>query len=258
MMRLNLKERLRAGLVHLLASSLVAAAVAALIFLAWYPTPLAEAQGVSRLLLLLIAIDVTIGPLVTTLVYDRRKKSLKFDLAVVVLLQLGFLLYGLHAIHGGRPALIVFNVDRFDAVPASMMDPGGLELARQQGKPGLPWLRPRIVAALVPADLQERNALTLSSGMGGADLPELAQYHVPYAEVAAAVLPRVRPLSELRSVNPIDDSEWQSLLDSLPLPEPAMGYLPLKAKVRDGAVIVNRQNAEVIRILLLQPKWKTR
>ncbi len=42
---MNLKQRLQAGLVHLSASCLVAAA--ALILLVWYPAPLADAQGVS-------------------------------------------------------------------------------------------------------------------------------------------------------------------------------------------------------------------
>lgn len=253
--RTQLQQRLQAGLIHLAASALVATVVTALIFLIWYPPPLAAAQGVSRLLLVLIGVDVALGPLTTTIIFDRGKKSLKFDLSVVVLLQLAALLYGLASIYGGRPALIVFNQDRFDAVPASMMDPGSLELAKQQGKPGLPWLRPRVVAALIPTDADELRALMLSSSMGGADLPELAQYHVSYAEAAAAVIRKCRPLSELRSVNPMEETEWQAVLDSLPLPEAEMAYLPLKAKVKDGAVIVNRQTAEVIRILDLQPRW---
>ena len=251
----SLKQRLLAGLVHLLASLLVAAAVAALIFLVWYPPPLAETQGVSRLLLILIAVDVTIGPLITTLVFDRRKKSLKFDLAVVMLLQLGFLLYGLHSIYGGRPALIVFNIDRFDVVAAGAMDLDGLRVAQEQGKPGLPWMRPRIVGALLPTDPQERTELMFSSGRGGSDLPQLAQYHVPYEEVRSQVLGRMQDLAELKDLNHLDEPAWQALLKSLQLPEAGLAYLPLKGKVQDGVVVVNRQTAEVIRILLLAPEW---
>ena len=251
----SLKQRLWAGLIHLVASLLVAAAVAALIFLVWYPAPLAETQGVSRLLLILIAVDVTIGPLITTLVFDRRKKSLKLDLAIVVVLQIGFLLYGLHSIYGGRPALIVFNVDRFDVVPAGSMDMEGLRIAREQGKPGLPWMRPRIVGALLPADPQERNELMFSSGQGGSDLPQLAQYHVPYEEVRTQVLGKMQDVAELKDLNQLDEPAWQALLQSLPLPEAGLAYLPLRGKVRDGVVVVNRKTGEVLRILLLEPRW---
>lgn len=256
MNKTRLKQRLQAGLVHLCASILIAGAAAALIFFAWYPSPLAEAQGVSRLLLVLIGVDVAIGPLITVIVFDRRKKSLKYDLATVVALQLGALVYGLHSIYEGRPALIVFNVDRFDAVAAGSLELTGLKKAKEEGKPGLPWLRPRIVGARIPADPAERHLLMLSSAQGGADLPELAQYHVPYSEITAEVQATARPLSELKEVNDLDESRWQALLQSLSSPQTDLAYLPLKAKVRDCVVIVNRRNAEVIRILPLQPKWR--
>lgn len=254
---LDLRQRLIAGAVHLGASSLVALAVAALIFLVWYPAPLAGAQGVSRLLLILIAVDVTIGPLVTTLIYDRRKRSLKFDLAVVVVLQLGFLLYGVHAIFAGRPAVIVFNVDRFDVVQAQDVDRESLGRAVLAGKPDLPLLAPRVVFAELPDDRAQRDTLLFSAALGGPDLPQMAEWYEPYANGREAVLARVRPLSELQQSNRMDDAAWRGFIDSLGRPEQALGYLPLKAKVRDGAVVVDARTAEIVRIVLLEPRWRS-
>ena len=62
--------------------------------------------------MILIAVDVTVRPLITVLIFNRNKKSLRFDLTVVGCCQLAFLAYGLHAIHTGRPAIIAYNVDR--------------------------------------------------------------------------------------------------------------------------------------------------
>lgn len=252
-----LLPRLKAGSIHLGISFLIALAAAALVFLIWYPAPLAEAQGVSRLVLVLIGVDVAIGPLITVIIFNRAKKSLRMDLAVVACLQLAALLYGLHSIFIARPAILAFNVDRFDVVPALDVDPASLKKARAAGKPGLPWWGPRIVVALLPTDREERNSLLFSAAGGGPDLPQMAQWYEPYAAVAREeVIKQIRPLSELREVNHLDSSAWEALLASLGRRESEIGYLPLSAKIKDGAVIVDTKTAAILKVALLQPKWR--
>ena len=213
-------------------------------------------MGVDQLLLILIGVDVVLGPLMTTILYDPTKgRWLYLDLAVVAILQIGALAYGLHSIYGGRPALIVFNIDRFDAVQASSMDATGLASIREKSGAGLPLLKPRIVAALFPSDPKEKEDIMFSSMSGGPDITELAQYHVPYEQAARQAAARARPISELRVVNSLDDAAWASLLKSLPLPEGQMGYLPLKGREVDGIVIVARQDGEIIRLSSLLPRW---
>ena len=46
------------------------------------------------LILLMIGVDVVIGPLLTLIVFDPKKKHLKFDLVVIAALQLAALAYG--------------------------------------------------------------------------------------------------------------------------------------------------------------------
>ena len=116
MRRSSLFDRVRASAVHLGISTVIALAALTLIYLVWYPQSLAETQGVSRLALVLIGVDVTIGPLITLIIFNRAKKSLRFDLAVVACLQVAALIYGMHSIFIARPAIIAFNVDRFDVV----------------------------------------------------------------------------------------------------------------------------------------------
>lgn len=252
----KLKQRLRASLVHLGISTLVACGAAALIFLLWYPSPLAEAQGVSKIVLILIGVDVAIGPLITLIIFDRAKKSLPFDLAVIACLQLAALLYGLHSIFIARPAIIAFNIDRFDVVTALDVDRESLEKARAEGKPGLPWGHPRLVVARRPEDAKERQALMFSAVFGGPDLAQMAQWYEPYAEARDVALPRVRPLSELRKINALDDVQWKALVAGLGRPEEQLGYFPMQAKLKDGAVIVDARTAEIVKLTLLQPRWQ--
>lgn len=251
----TMKDRLRAGAVHLGLSALVALGAVAVIFLLWYPESLAQTQGVSRLVLVLIAVDVTIGPLITVLIFNRAKKSLPFDLAVIACLQLGALLYGLHAIFIARPAIIAYNVDRFDVVPALDVEPQSLEKAQAAGKPGLPWWGPRIVYAQLPDDREARTSLLFSAAIGGPDLPQMAEWYEPYAEGREVVVKRARPLAELRDINGMDAQTWTRFIESFGRTERELAYLPLRAKIKDGAVIVDAHTAEILRITLLEPKW---
>lgn len=252
--------RLKAGGVHLGISTLVALIAMALIFLIWYPGNLAVAQGVDWLVLILIGVDVVLGPLMTTLVFNPGKgwKLLKMDLAIIGTLQLCALLYGMHTIFGGRPAYVVYNVDRFDVVAAVELNAESLALARERGQVGPSWWGPRTVAARLPSRRSDaRSAILFSAMAGGADLPQLPEYFVPYVDEKAAVLKHLRPMEDLRKVNNLDAVKWKELIDSFGRPEAELGYLPMRANARDGSVVVNAKTAEVLGIRLLQPRWES-
>jgi len=46
----------------------------------WYPIPLVKATGVGALFLMMLGIDLILGPAFTFIVYKKFKKNLKFDL----------------------------------------------------------------------------------------------------------------------------------------------------------------------------------
>src|SRR5688572_23160036 len=90
----------------------ISLAVAGLVYLAvrylWYPGPLFEIAGGLELLLIIISVDVTLGPLITLIIFKPGKWGLKFDLTVIGILQVAALIYGLHAIAESRPVFITF------------------------------------------------------------------------------------------------------------------------------------------------------
>lgn len=93
-----MSKRLKFFLGHLSISFFIALLVVSLVFFIWYPSPLANAVGVTHIFLMLLAIDVIIGPLLGLLVYKERKKSLKFDLSVIIIIQIAALCYGIFSI----------------------------------------------------------------------------------------------------------------------------------------------------------------
>ena len=106
---------LRAATLHLLISSLVVGVFVAVVVLVWYPPPLLQGAGGARLVLLVAAVDVVLGPLATLVVYRKGKPGLAFDLAVIGLLQAGALAYGVHTAWISRPAYLVLAPHRATA-----------------------------------------------------------------------------------------------------------------------------------------------
>lgn len=71
-----MSKRLKFFLGHLTLSSLIALIVIGIVFFVWYPFPLAQAVSVTHLFLMMLAIDVIIGPILGLLVY-KDSKNLK-------------------------------------------------------------------------------------------------------------------------------------------------------------------------------------
>ena len=93
-----MSKRLKFFFSHLLISFFIALVVVGLVFFVWYPSPLATAVGVTHIFLMMLAIDVIVGPLLGLLVYKEGKKTLKFDLGVIIVLQISALGYGIYSI----------------------------------------------------------------------------------------------------------------------------------------------------------------
>jgi hypothetical protein len=75
-----------------------------LVFTVWYPGILSQVDdGWHRALLLIAGVDLVLGPLLTLIVFNPAKKSLKFDLSVIAIAQLAALIAGLYTVHTTRP-----------------------------------------------------------------------------------------------------------------------------------------------------------
>ena len=246
----QLQDRLRASGAHLLSSICLAAVSAAVVFWLWYPAPLAEASGVRDIFVLLLLVDISLGPLITLFVFNKKKPELKRDLIIVAVIQLAALLYGLHAVFIARPAFIVMASDRFDLVFANDLDDNKLSEAKLPQFTRLPVLGPEYAGAPMPDDAKERSDLTLSSVAGGDDLQHVPKYYQPYAAVKTSVIQLARPLDKLRAFN----KTRGVVIDQLQVKHQASnpGFLPMRGKVKDLTVIVNRTTGDVLEVVELQ------
>src|SRR5882724_10636333 len=166
-MMINWKERLKASGIHLCISLAVAVLAALLVFAGWYPYPYREISGGRELFLIVVSVDVVMGPLITLAVFNRRKPwgELRRDLAMVGVLQMAALVYGLWTVAVARPVHLVFEVDRFRVVHA--IDVPEELLGRQPAQvEAMPWFGPTLLAARPFRDSNESFDVTMAALKG--------------------------------------------------------------------------------------------
>lgn len=119
------KDRLKASGIHFGISLVIALLAAALVFGLWYPYPYREISGGRELFFIVVMVDVILGPLITLTVFNRAKpwRELRRDLAIVALIQLSALGYGVWTVFVARPVHLVFEYDRFRVVHAVDVPP---------------------------------------------------------------------------------------------------------------------------------------
>jgi len=85
----------------------------------WYPGILFDTGNGWKAVGMIVGIDLILGPLLTLIVFNHNKSSLKLDLAVIALVQAAALIYGTWTIHQTRPLALAFINTSFSTIYAN-------------------------------------------------------------------------------------------------------------------------------------------
>ncbi len=199
-MQLKSLNRWKAAAIHLGVSAVIAATVVTIMLLVWYPPPYFDAMGGQGLLKILVGVDVTLGPLLTLIIFDAKKKSLKFDLSVIAALQIAALAYGVWVMFEARP---VYTAFAHGSIRHRFRQQIWTQVDLDAGAPEYRELsldrdRASSASAIRTRTRTSRNGTSsCSSQRRGKDAPQFPKYYVPYADIAADVLKKAKPLSTL-------------------------------------------------------------
>lgn len=214
---------------HLLASLLIAAAVAALIYGAWFVPPYQKMMGGITLFLWMLGVDAICGPLMTWLLIrpHKTRRALWVDGTLIVCLQFCALGYGLHTLAYARPLALVFEVDRFRVLSYSDIPESELATVPAWFKP---WSLqgPRLVGlhSEQSASLQDKIE-RVNAALQGVDAAQRPAQWQEYALSQADVLARARPLAELQARYPLDVAMIDAAAASAGADVAAVRWLPV-------------------------------
>ena len=244
-----MSKRLKFFFSHLLISFFIALVVVGLVFFVWYPSPLATAVGVTQIFLMMLAIDVIVGPVLGLLVYKEGKKTLKIDLSIIIALQISALGYGIYSIEQGRPVWVAYNVDRFELVRKNEIIDDHIDKASPQYQQ-ISWFKPQYVAVEFAKDANVRNDDLFAEALGGISIAQKPERYVDFVQAKPQLQQRTKSLKELNQYN--DVKQVERIVSKYPQ---ATGFVPLKANAVDMTVLINKEKGEVVKIVDLRP-WK--
>lgn len=238
--------RWKASGTHLCLSIVVIGGIAAFAFTTWYPDGLWRVAGLDRLLLVMLGIDLTAGPLLTLLLYRQGKWGMKFDLVTIAVLQLAFLGYGLHTLWLARPVFLVATSGQYTVVFASEISEQDLALGPTPELRRLSLTGPRVVGTRMPTDPAKRAQVMAELMAGGAGIERSPKHYLPLAEIAPELL---RTAHEVHGDKQIEDAA----IRATDLPSEQLRWVPIVSVRSEGVVLLDARSGEPLQTLAIKP-----
>jgi len=232
-------SRYRAGATHFVLSCLVGLSLLAMCWFKWYPSPMLSAIGGYQIFFLIVGIDVILGPALTVVVFNPKKKWLVLDLLVIVVIQFSAFIYGVKFLYEARPAYIAALGKSFQVIQSSEITDGNLAKA----KTTLPLWGPILVGVKDPTEYVDISAAQAMESVGGGKghMPHL---HIPYADMKDEILKNAQDFDDLEKDNEDKKSEIQAWLKANGCDEKTCKYQPMKIRVTLFPAVVDAKTAE--------------
>jgi hypothetical protein len=242
-------SRWKAAGIHLVISIVIALAVVIAMLFLWYPSPYFQAMGGGGLLMLVVGVDVVLGPLITLIIFNTKKKSLKFDLTFVAMVQIAALAYGVSTMFQARPVYTVFNKDRFDVIIAADMSDKERAKVVDAAFKSLSLTGPQIVAMEMPNDMKEVERMLFA----GIESRAFSQYYVAYDAKAKEAAAASKPFSQIQKTNSATAEKLKAFLTTKGFDETKVGFLPFYTRNEDMTVVLDKETGEILAIAPVAP-----
>jgi hypothetical protein len=237
---------------NLIISQIVIIVFLSFAYLMWFPHSLSELNGFTKSAVLLILVNLVLGPLLILFFYKKDKKNLKFDLLALAAIQTTALLFGMYSIYQKHPVYAVFTIDRFTLVNAKYAEP---EKTRHTDLQVSFLSKSKMAFAKMPTDIRLKNEITMGHMLNGEpDLDGRAEYYEPYANHINAVINKSLNLKGVLKKS-LDKSELASFLNKYGGSIDSYVYIPLQTYKEDVIWVLNKTTAEPIGILNIDP-WQ--
>jgi len=245
------KHKLKASLIHFGLSILLVGLVIGSFIFFFFPQLFIGVSDFKEIATLIIFIDLILGPLLTFVVFQPKKKTLKFDLSVIGAIQLSALLYGAFALYQVHPVYITFNIDRFTIVSAKDAQP---EKALYDEYKVSKLTTAKLAFAKMPDDIEKRNNVTMVAARGGDDLDFRTEYYEPYENNIDQVLARSLD-PKLIFANKESKTKAKRFYNKHQDQLNKFAYLPLNSQKKDAIIVLDKVTALPVATLNINP-WE--
>jgi hypothetical protein len=243
--------RRQAFLTHLAVSGVIFIVIAYLIIYHWYPDFYFTLDGGLRGIATIFFVDIVLGPGLTLLVFKPGKKSLRFDMSVILLFQLIALSWGVHSVYSERSGSAVFYWGKFSCV--SHNDTAAMAMdsiaAGPSGKQRLGFLK-------APDTLEAfHDFVSGPFKAGSSEIYFYADKIVPLDGATVEMLGRYQlSLDELRKENPDFAASMENYTRQNPGSNATYKLIPLACRYGNAIAVYDMQEMRVENLLEINTK----
>ena len=196
-----MRFRFKAFGLHLLASASALTIVLSTLYFGWYRWPGWYLADVPHVVMVMVGVDVVLGPLLTFIVAKSTKprRELVRDISIIATVQLCALIYGTVSMWSGRPLYYAFSENVLQMVQAYDIDASEAALAKQKNPDLAPhWYSlPRWVWAPLPEDAEERAKIVRAAISGGDDVISMPRYFKPWDQGLPALRVNLKKVEDV-------------------------------------------------------------
>jgi hypothetical protein len=223
------RDKLLAFGIHFIVTAALAACAAAIIFLIWYPDPFQAMMPGKELFTLVIGCDLALGPLLSFVIFNRKKsrRDLFLDYTVVAIVQIS--------------GLVVAALDLSEAELAAASDP---KYAR------VPLTGPRFAAIKVPAKDRQKALFDALEGLPESQRP---RWFVDYDSALEEIRARAKTLDLLEKHHPEAVAAIAAARASTGLPPDRLRWLPVSTRRDFWTALIDKKTGKPVTYIELDP-----
>jgi hypothetical protein len=244
--------RLKAFGIHLLSSATALSLVLGLLYLGWYRWPGWYLADAAHLVLVMIGVDVVLGPLTTMIVARSTKprRVLARDIAIIVAVQLCALGYGSVSLWQGRPLYFAFSETILQMVQAYDIDDDEWSQGIRQNPELAPhWYSlPRWIWAPLPPDLQEQKKIIVSTLTGGDDVISMPRYFKHWEQGLSDLRARLKKVDDVAYFSKPEKKTLSERMRAAGLATDQLNAMPLTGRGHPLLAVFDPSSAKIIAI----------
>ena len=229
-----MRFRLKAFSLHLLSSATVLTLILGSLYFGWYRWPGWHLTDVTQVVLVMVCVDVVLGPTLTLIIANKNKphRELVRDIGIIVVVQLCALIYGSASLWSGRPLYYAFSENVLQLVQAYDIDAAEAEAGRRQN-PGLAphWYSlPRWIWAPLPQDAEESRKIVTSAVTGGEDVISMPKYFKPWEDGLPSLRSRLKKVDDVAYFAKSEKARLKERMKAAGLPDDQLNTMPLTGR----------------------------
>jgi len=251
-MGLGMRFRLKLFSLHLLSSATVLTLVLGSLYLGWYRWPGWYLTDVTRVIVVMVCVDVVLGPTLTFIIANQKKlrRELTRDIGMIVVVQLCALTYGSVSLWNGRPLYYAYSEGILQLVQAYDIDANEAKLGREQNPALAPhWYSlPRWVWAPLPQNAEEAKKIVTSTVTGGDDVISMPRYFKPWEDGTASLRSKLKKVDEVAYFAKSEKMQLKEKMKAAGLQDDQLGAMPLTGRGHPLLAVFDPKTLEIAKI----------